>query len=221
MRNIVITTLILLSTSSLFAENQRTFNTALKVSTLGVGFDISTPINDKISARFNLNGASYTDTQEDGDNEYEGTLELLTAGILVDYYPFENNFRLSTGAYYNGNGFTGSIYPTNKTLISINENEYTTADIVSLDSKITFDTVAPYFGIGWGNDANDKGWGFTFDLGAMYHGVGKANLTANVLNMNLENQIASDLVLEEENVNEELKKFKFYPVVSLGVNYTF
>ena len=201
---------------------QMPINTGVKIGTLGLGVDISTPINDKLSARFNLNGASYTDKQTEDENEFEGTLDLLTAGVLLDYYPFKNNFRLSGGAYYNGNGFTGNIKPSADTVIDINGQEYTVDDIGSLDSDISFDKVAPYIGLGWGNNANSKGWGFTFDLGVMYHGEGEANLTpkgiASIVNIPL---LDSNVAAEEKDINDDLSKMKLYPVVALGVNYTF
>ena len=221
MKKILTITLVTLFMSSLLADEEKDLNSALKVSTLGIGFDISSSISHNFSSRLNVNGASYTDTQKDGNNEFEGTLDLLTAGVLLDYFPFENNFRFSTGVYYNGNKYVGRTYPSNSSSVNLNGNTYSMSDIVSLDTEITFNTFAPYLGIGWGNNIKNSNWGFTFDLGAMYQGVGEAKLTANVLNTRFSNQLASDLILEEENINDDLEDFQFYPVVSIGVNYSF
>lgn len=221
MKKIVSTALLILSTTLLVADEVKEYNTAMKLSTLGLGFDISTPINDKLSARFNLNGASYSDTQSEDGNDYEGSLELLTAGILLDYYPFQNNFRLSSGVYYNGNGFTGSVTPTSTTTVEIGGTTYTNEDIGSLNTDISFNSLAPYLGLGWGNNARDKGWGFTFDLGAMFHGTGEANLNATVIDQRIANLIASDIAKEEQDINDNLADIKVYPVVSIGVNYSF
>jgi len=217
----MLTTVLLFSTTALMAENTRAFNVGTKLSTLGLGLDISTPVNDKLSMRFNINGASVSQTDSQDGNDFEGTLDLFTAGALLDYYPFENNFRLSTGIYYNGNGFQGNIKPSPGTDIEIDGTSYSTTDIGSLDSTLSFDTVAPYLGIGWGNDARDKGWGFTFDLGAMYHGAGTADLKANVINQSIANQIEADILAEEESINNDLADFKIYPVITIGINYTF
>ena len=204
------------------ANKLRAFNAGVKIGTLGLGLDISTPINDKLSARFNLNGATYTDTDSQDGNDFEGTLDLLTAGVLVDYYPFENNFRLSGGAYYNGNGFTGNVKPSATTTIDINGYEYDAGKLGSIDSKIEFDKIAPYLGLGWGNDAHDKGWGFTFDLGVMYHGEGKATLTPKGIAAIVDRiKLDSDVQKEEDSINDDLAKVKLYPVLALGVNYTF
>jgi hypothetical protein len=215
------TTVLALAVTTVMATETRDINLGLKLGTLGLGIDASTPIKDNLSVRFNLNGFSITKTDSQDGNDFKGTLDLFTAGALLDYYPFENNFRLSSGLYYNGNGFTGNVKPSAGTDIEIDGTTYTTNDIASVDSDISFNTIAPYLGIGWGNDAHDKGWGFTFDLGVMYHGEGRADLKANVINNAIAQQIEADIKAEEKSINDDLAKIKFYPVVTLGVNYTF
>ena len=224
MKKIVTTALIMLSTSTLFADYQEPVNMGFKVGTLGYGLDFSTPISDSLSARFNVNGFTYTDTLNGEDNDFTGTLDLLTMGMLVDYYPFTSNFRLTSGVYYNGSGFTGSISPTVETGISIGDKSYDVNQLDSLDSKITVNSFAPYVGLGWGNDANDAGWGFTFDVGAMYIGTPQMDLNANIkstASASLVREINQELIKEEQKVQDKFKAFNFYPVVMLGVNYSF
>ena len=221
MKKIASTTLLLLLTSLLTAETPKEFNGALKLGTLGYGIDISTPIKESLSARFNLNGLSYTDSQTSDDNDFEGTLDLFTVGAVVDYYPFSTNFRLSSGLYYNGNGFSGTVTPNATVKIDINDKEYSSSEIGHLDSTVSFNSIAPYLGLGWGNDAHDKGWGFTFDLGVLYHGTPKVKLTAVDVNPIVANEVATNVKIEEEKANSDLSSFKFFPVLSIGVNYTF
>jgi len=218
MKKIIATGLILLSTTVVFAETPKELNAAFKIGTLGYGIDVSTPINDTYSARFNMNGFNYSDSQSQDGNTYKGDLELFTAGILIDAYPADNNFRLTSGVYYNGNGFTGTVTPSATQTVEINGVTYTSADVGKVNVDVSFNKIAPYVGIGWGNDARDKGWGFTFDLGVLYHGKGKADLTAEGVNNPAVNQ---GLAQEEQNVNDDLADNQFYPVIALGVNYTF
>lgn len=216
--------LVVLATNLLIAEKPKDINGALKLGTLGIGVDLSSPFNDTFALRVNVNGISITQTERQDGTDFEGTLDLLTAGALIDYYPFENNFRVSSGLYYNGNGFTGNAQPSLGSSVEIDGERYTlgeTGDIASLDSEVSFKSTAPYIGLGWGNNAHEKGWGFTFDLGAMYHGSGTAELKANINNQTLANEIADAVATEEEKINADLEEFKFYPVLSLGVNYTF
>ena len=221
MKKTIVAGLLLFSTMTILAETPKEINAALKVGTLGIGFDASTPINETYSVRVNINGLSYSDTQDSDGNTYDGTLDLFTAGLLLDAYPFQNNFRLSTGVYYNDNGFSGSVTPLGTQTVEINGVTYTSTDITKLNTDVTFNKIAPYLGIGWGNDAKDKGWGFTFDLGVLYHGEGTASLTTDINNPALATQINNGLILEEQNVNDDLSSFKLYPVVSFGINRSF
>lgn len=202
-------------------EEKRNYNVALKVGTLGVGLDVSTAISENVAVRFNVNGLKYSRTEEIDDIEYDGDLNLLTAGILLDYFPLDNAFRVSGGAYYNGNKFTGIARPTATTNIEINGITYGVNDVGQLDAEITFDKVAPYLGIGWGNDTRTEGWGFSLDIGAMYHGTPKADLDVTVNNPVLEAQIKNDVAAEKQELLDEIEKYKVYPVVMIGVNYTF
>ena len=241
MKKIVTTTLVLLSTTVLSAEENvsevvlkvndinkteniteaKEFNVATKLGTLGFGLDVSMPIKENLALRVNLNGGSYSDTQENDGNDFEGTLDLMTFGALLDYYPYENNFRLTTGVYYNGNEFTGTATPSITTTIELNDIEYTVNDIAYVNTEVTFNKFAPYIGLGWGNDAKSKGWGVTFDLGLMYHGQAEASLSPEIKDLEKIEEINTAIENEEKSIEDELADYKIYPVVAFGVNYSF
>ncbi len=233
-------TLVLALSSSVYAEGkfkelepvietppvetsiEKDYTVALKLGTLGVGIDVSTVVGENTAIRFNVNGLQYNRVEEIDDINYDGTLNLLTAGILVDYFPVEAYaFRVSGGAYYNGNKFTGIATPTTTTNVEINGVTYGIDDVGQLDTEITFNKVAPYIGLGWGNDADIRGWGFSLDVGAMYLGTPKADLEVTVNNPILETQIRDDVEAEKQTLLDEIEKYKVYPVIMLGVNYTF
>ncbi|MBN2823709.1 MAG: hypothetical protein JXQ76_00170 [Campylobacterales bacterium] len=197
----------------------------LKVGTLGLGLDISKSITEKLNLRFNINGASYSTTETEEGIEYDFDLELVTAGLLLDYYPMAGEFRVSAGAYYNGNEFTldanaaGGVY-------TIGGNTYD-ARGVTLKGLLDFDELAPYVGIGWGNSTKKAGWGFSVDLGVMYHGEPNVDLTSTCDPTQVAGgtgtcaTIDADVNAEERDLLNDLSDYKFYPVVSVGVTYTF
>jgi len=216
----------------------------VKVGTLGLGLDISRSITDKLNLRFNINGATYSDTGTESDVEYDYDLDMITAGLLLDYYPMESEFRLSAGAYYNGNEFALTGKPTTAGTFDINGVTYTTADLGSLKGTVDFDEFAPYIGIGWGNSTKKAGWGFSVDVGLMYHGEPNVDLTAvkgsavttaedafKIANPTATQAqidaasgwdvIEANVQAEESDLINELNDYKIYPVVSFGVTYTF
>jgi len=199
----------------------RTYNVGLKFGTLGLGLDLSTPLTEKTSVRFNINGFTYSDTQEIDDVSYDGDLDLLTVGALLDYYPTSTNFRLSGGVYYNDNKFSGTAVPTATTVVELNGVDYGVNDIGRVDSEVTFDKFAPYLGLGWGNQATESGWGFSLDVGAMYHGEPESEIDVVINNATIEQQIRDDVEAEKKSAQDDISSYKFYPVVMVGVNYSF
>ncbi|MBN2825331.1 MAG: hypothetical protein JXQ76_08410 [Campylobacterales bacterium] len=191
----------------------------LKLGTLGLGLDISQKVTDKLNVRFNINGATYSDSQCEGDVNYDYDLTLATVGLLVDYFPMQSNFRVSAGAYYNGNEFEINAKAANG-FITINNVAYNATNY-QVDGMVDFDEIAPYIGIGWGNTIKQKGWSFSVDAGVMYHGEPNVDLTPICLNGAACGTFTDNVNIEEVDLRDELKDYQFYPVVSVGVTYTF
>jgi hypothetical protein len=204
------------------------FNWGLKAGTLGLGVDISKPINDFISLRLNANGFNYTTTDTSDYSDYleaDTEYKLQTIGLLVDYHLLQ--FRVTTGIYINNNIFTETTRPTSSENVFLNNKPYSSSSIVEVEAEVSFDTVAPYIGVGWGNNGNRDGWGgwnLTIDVGLMYHGDPKLDLTVKTksgLPEKMISAIEADALVEEEIQEEDLSDFPFYPVVMIGLNYSF
>jgi len=193
------------------------YNMALKVGTLGVGVDFSMPITDYLNARLNVNGFSYSyDTTQNGI-DYSATATLLSAGVLLDYYPMStNDFRISGGVYYNGNKVE---LDANVVGSTFNSNTYANGTIAS-ETKLN--EVAPYIGIGWGNRGDEKGWGFSVDIGAIYHGEPGIDATVTTtLPAPASTNLANDVEIERAKLENDFNSYSFYPVVMIGATYTF
>lgn len=196
----------------------------LKVGTQGIGADVTTGINEKLNARFNLNYFSYGTTFE-GDEDEDGggggsvkpELTLLTLGALLDWHPWAQGFRLSAGLYLNMNkvDMTADLSDT----VEINDREYTLSD---LGGSVDFNTLAPYLGLGYGNAVGTDGrWHFSFDLGVMFQGTPQVDLRASVSDPALQTQLDADIAGEEKKLEDDLGFFTIYPVISFGVSYRF
>jgi len=217
--------IVMMVITGAFAEGNEDQNMALKVGTLGLGVDYSTTINKDMAFRFNINGASTSRKETIDSTKYDGDLKLLTVGALLDYYPSEGTFRLTAGAYYNANKFDLVATPSLSDSISIGDNSYTGAEIGHLNSTVEFNKIAPYIGLGWGNKPSaEKGWGFTFDLGAMYQGSAIATAEAivnNAVSQTVKNKITTDVEQERQKIEDDMGSYTWYPVIMIGVNYTF
>ena len=194
----------------------------LKAGTLGAGLDVSVGMSESLGLRLQANALSYEDDLTESDVDYSGDLELKSAGLLLDWHPFSGVFRISAGAYWNGNQAAAVGRPTGGTF-EINGVTYQAADIGSLNGQIDFESVAPYFGIGWASAPKaGRGMTFSFDLGVLYQGEPNVGLTVvcgpTVPNCNT---LQSDVAAEQASLQEDLSDYKFYPVVSFGIGYRF
>jgi hypothetical protein len=196
----------------------------LKVGTLGVGADMTIGISEKLNARANLNYFTYGMTineEEDEDGGGGGTinpkLKLLTIGALLDWHPWAQGFRVSAGLYMNNNKL--DLTAETSDTVEINDHEYFVSDI---GGKVDFNTLAPYFGIGYGNAVQANGhWHFAFDIGVMYSGSPQVALSATASDPALQPLLDADIAAEVKEIEDDLEMYTIHPVVSLGVSYLF
>ncbi len=230
-------TVIIEIPEQIIIEESSLYTAGFKVGTLGLGAEFSVPLNDSFSVRASVSGFSYSkdDTYEEDDTElaYDATIDLLTAGLLLDYYPMQSSqFRITAGAYYNGNGFDGIVEPTGSTY-TINNIEYQADLVETISAETVFDDVAPYIGIGWGNKGTESGWSFSIDVGAMYHGEAELNVvpekgvntpSSGMTDDQFDIEYANfETALEDEtkDAQDDINDFQWYPVIMVGVTYTF
>lgn len=193
------------------------FALGLKASTLGVGVEAVTGLTPHLNLRGVINGYNYSKTATHSNVSYNGKLKLFSAGLLVDYLPSTNsNFRLTVGGLYDDNRLDLTGKPTGGSY-TINGHTYTSAQVGSLTGSVRFNRFAPYVGIGYGNAIKDTGLSFSFDLGAMYQGSPKTTLTATGAAAGL----VTDVAAQQVTLKNDLKNYKWWPVVGLGIDYSF
>jgi FecR protein len=193
-----------------------------KIGTLGLGAELNLAFSDSFGARFGYNAFTYKYSSTASSVDYDFKLQLTSASILGDWYPFEGGFRTSAGLVYNDNQANLTGTPSGGTY-DINGTTYNSTDVGSLKGKLSFNNVSPYLGIGWGNPvARDKGWGVVTDIGVLFQGSPKTELvatcgaTAPPLTCT---QLQSDTAAENARLQSDLKQFKFWPVMSIGISY--
>jgi hypothetical protein len=200
-------------------------NWGLKAGTLGFGVDASKAINSGVSLRLNMNKLSYsTEVSSDYSAILEANREynLQTIGLLVDFHLLQ--LRVTAGAYINNNEIIETTKPSSLGGISLNSIPYDLSKIAAVKSTVTFNKISPYLGVGWGNNGNRDGWNITLDVGLMYHGDPKLDLeiiTNPKVPSIIGHAIQADALLEKEIQERDLSDFPFYPVVMIGINYSF
>ena len=149
---------------------------------------------------------------------------------MLDFYPSRNgSFHFSVGAYLNDNEITGVA-----TVLTDGTSQIGEADVLAgttASGKIGFESEAGYVGIGWGNTFSKGLIHFSFDVGAVLQGSPIADLNV-TLSPALAAQCAvddtlsgcvseTDILLEEQQLEEELSDYEVHPLVQLTVGFSF
>lgn len=195
-----------------------------KIGTLGLGVEVTKAFSESITGRIGLNGANYDSNMTESNIDYDFNFKFQSVKAMVDWYPSQGEFRGSLGLAYNNNQLDYSANPTGNTY-EINGVTYNTADIGSLNGNISFNKLAPYIGIGWGNPvAKGKDWGFVLDVGLLY--AGAPEVTMNVtcgaaLSAATCTNLTNDVAAERLELESEISSLKWYPVISVGISKKF
>jgi hypothetical protein len=204
------------------AQQSPVFGLTAKVGTSGFGGDFTVGWHPKFNTRLGFNtfwyGLQDSETDEEGEtSEIQADLKWLTIPVLLDWHPWESSLRISLGAVINKNSVTLS---ADTDSVEINEAEYEVQN--GVDGDITFNTLSPYLGIGYGNAADTNGhWHFAFDVGVMFQGAPKVDLKAAATNPGQQAALDADLDAESKDWEDDFKAFTVYPVLSFGISYTF
>jgi hypothetical protein len=186
----------------------------LKAGTTGVGGDVTFKLNDNLNLRA---GVSALNTTQDV-NEADADINLLNIPILLDWHPFKDSgFRVSGGVMFTDNYL--KIADQDQT-VTINDVDYSVTDI---HGKIDFDnTVGPYLGIGWGNAVHTSShWYFSADLGVVFVGSPDISLRATASDPTLQTELNNNIAEQIKTYKDDADQFPFYPVLTIGLSYSF
>lgn len=186
------------------------------VGTLGFNGSASYPFNDYVSVSGGINHFSYSGSNNLKNVDYSYDLQLSSEMLLVNLYPFAGGFHLTAGLVHNGNSLALTGQPSSNGTYTFNGNTYTTQQVGTVTAGMTFKSMAPYLGIGWGGNGS---WGMTFDLGVVEQGAPTFTLTASAAASNP--QLASDVAQQQATTQSDVNSFTWYPQIKLGFYFHF
>ena len=188
-------------------------------STLGYQVTLSQSLSENINLKLAYHTASQSfDGETDGVN-YDYDFDFESTGILIDWHVFGGGFRLTTGALINDNEIYAQSDISGLT-IEVGDTIFTSAEVGRLEGDISFDSYAPYLGLGWGRSISD-GFSFVFDLGMVFQGEPTVNLQTVGGTLSNNPLLLDEVEREEQELQEDANDFDIYPVVSLGLFYNF
>ena len=182
----------------------------VRAGTTGIGADVAWGLAPTLSARVGYSALKWSHDVDTSNVNYDGKLKLSNLNGMIDFHPLGPIFRITGG-------------------VILNDNKYDVTGRLSSGAPGSLRgtveagrSAAPYLGVGWGTVAG-AGVNFYADLGVMFMGSPKANLSADCTGLSgaqctsLNNQVAA----EQGRLEDELKRFKYYPVLNLGLTIGF
>lgn len=216
-------------------EDQGRMAFAGKVSMLGVGAEVAARVTHRSNVRAGFNVMGYSRTFDKDGATYNGHLSMRTFETHYDFYPWARSFHISPGMLaFVGNPITAKAFLSQGQSFTLGGTDYTSdpANPVHVNGRLNFNQVAPMITVGFGNLVHRDSKRFTvpIEIGVAFQGSPKTNLklTGNVCDsqgMNCQSvsnsSVQQDIVAEQNKLNNDIKAFKVYPIISVGFGYKF
>jgi|SRR6185312_738279 len=202
------------------ADDQGAIGLGLHASTLGYGPELNFTINPYLVLRFDYdyyNDYSYTTTKD--SIQYDAHLHLNNYGAALDWHPFAGVFLVSLGVFKDNNYINAIANPQQS--YTLNGQTFTASEVGTLTGHITFNSWAPYLGLGLNTLASeDRGLGVELGLGVFYQGSPSTALQAHGPITQVPG-LQTAVLAEQQHLDDQWNSYKYYPVVNLGLVFRF
>jgi hypothetical protein len=179
----------------------------LRAGTTGIGVDLGGDVAPTLGWRLGLSGMNVNTDVDTSQVRYDAKVKVLTGSLLLDWSPL-GPFRISGGFMPNQNKIDltgrpsgGGSFPPGSSLTGEVKPER---------------SFAPYLGVGYGN-VWTKGVNFYVDLGVMFQGSPEVSLNLSCTPSAACTAAQTQVEAERQRVQNEVDKYKYYPVANIGL----
>lgn len=205
-------------------------------STLGAGIQLGVSIAPRVNLRGGASFFSYSRTFHYDGIYYKGNLDFRNGDVLLDVFPFGGGFHLSGGALiYNGNNVNATANAPAGQSFSLGSDTYysSNANHVTGTGKLQFRKAAPELRFGWGNLVpRTRHFSFGIEAGIAFVGLPQMKLALSGTacldaaqtmceDAATNTTILSDIVTQQNKINDKAKYAQYWPILSIGFGYRF
>jgi len=177
----------------------------IRAGTTGVGADLGWDIAPTLGGRVGISAMSVNTDVETSSVNYDAKVKLANLNLFLDWSPL-GPFRITGGFIANDNKVDLTGRPTSGAAAG-----------ATLTGQVKPERdFAPYLGVGYGN-VWTKGINFYFDLGVMFQGTPQVTLNCQSANPAQCAAAQPQIEAERQRVQDELNRFKYYPVANIGL----
>jgi len=203
-------------------------------STAGAGIEFATPVSRSFNLRFGFNTFAFDYPFTIDGVYYNARLHLQSSGTTLDWFPLHTGFHISPGIMYVKNTLAAPASVGVGEPFELGKQPF----INSVDDPVTGTSsvvvprkFAPMVLFGFSNIIPRTGRHFSVpvEFGAAYTGAPQINVALGGTACTTQGCVAfasnaeAQAALKQEvyNLNEDLKRVPFYPILSVGLAYHF
>lgn len=193
----------------------------VKVGLPGVVVGYAHSVNDQLGLRIDAGTTgSISRDRTESDVPYRARMKYNRVGLFGDYRPFGGRFRLTAGLTINDASMKLDSRFDGATEVTVNETTITPSAADYFRAHVKIPRLTPYFGIGWGHQPRETGFGFVADLGVS---IGKPKVTVEQnLTDNHPGLISQeDVDIETRQLKDKVGKLRVLPHVAVGMSYRY
>jgi len=210
----------------------RSYAVGFRAGTLGMGVELATPLAYRINLRSGFNFFAFTDPFSIDGVNYNARLRLQSSQTTLDW--FVGGFHISPGFLYFKSRMSApaSVGPGQTFVLGTQTFLNSVDDPVNGTSSVIYPrTFSPLLLLGYGNLLPRRGGRLTLpvEVGVAYTGApqisvalnGTACTTEGCVNFAQNADAQKFLKQEVQTLNEDLKHYPVFPIVSVGLAYRF
>jgi hypothetical protein len=210
----------------------RSWAVGFRASTLGMGVEFATPLAGRINLRSSFNFFAFNDPYSMDGVNYDARLHLQSSQTTLDW--FIGRFHISPGLLYVKNSMSAPTFVGPGQTFVLGKQTFLNSvdDPVTGSSSVIFPrTFAPLLLLGYGNLLPRSGehLSLPIEVGVAYTGAAQINVALNgtacvtdgCVNFSQNADAQKFLKQEVQILNEDLKHYPVFPIVSLGLAYRF
>jgi hypothetical protein len=210
----------------------------IDVSSLGFGGQLAVQVLQRANVRVGFNAFDYHGTLTNGGIFYTGKLNLQSVNANFDYFLFRS-FHVSPGLLIDDRNHASdsALVPGGQRFLVGNTTYESSAfSPVTASAQLNLRKLAPelLFGIGNLIPRGRRRWSIEFEAGAAYQGspavtlnltgfacVPPSNVGPSCNNAATDPSVQSNVRVQEAKLSRDAAIFRFYPVVLIGIGYSF
>lgn len=228
MRRTILTTAAALAglASAAHAQEDASFAGDLSVGTTGVSAHAQLGLHPRLAVRMGYNWLEVgRDDEEISGVSYSGDLEFAGFGGFVDAHPFANPFTVTGGVFVGDKSAVLDAVPTED--VGLGDQTFTPDQVGTIDGSAEFGDTALFAGIGYDPSLyKEGGLSFIVRAGVMFAGEPDVILSATAetdetIPQEARDELRAALDAEETILEDDIDDYAFFPVLTVGVGYSF